>query len=134
MKPHKHTILVIDDDVDDLSILQEAIREVDPGATVLTAQNGAVGLEKLEQLKADGNLPCLIVLDLNMPVMDGRKTYDAIREDQLFQGIPLVMFSTSHSPLDKTYFEQKKTEYITKPVQFNELLQVARRFLDICKH
>lgn len=133
MNPHKHTILVIDDDVDDLSILHEAVREVDPGATVLTAYNGALGLERLGQLKAEGVLPCLIVLDVNMPVMDGRKTYDAIREDQQLQGIPLVVFSTSQSPLDKAYFEQRKAEYITKPVQFNQLLEVARRFLDICK-
>ena len=133
MNKHAHYILAIDDDVDDLSILQDAINVVDPGASLLTAPNGAVGLEQLQQLKAEDKLPCLIVLDINMPVMDGRKTYTAIKEDEVLRDIPLVVFSTSTSPLDKIYFEKMGAEYITKPVQFKQLLEVAKHFLDHCQ-
>lgn len=133
MNKHARTILAIDDDVDDLSILQEAINAVDPGASLLTAPNGAAGLEKLHQLKAESKLPCLIVLDINMPVMDGRKTYAAIKDDDVLKEVPLVVFSTSTSPLDKVYFEKMGAEYITKPVQFKQLLEVAKQFLDHCQ-
>lgn len=133
MNKHAHTILAIDDDVDDLSILKDAINSVEPASILLTAPNGAVGLEKLQQLKAEEGLPCLIVLDINMPVMDGRKTYTAIKEDEVLKDIPLVVFSTSTSPLDKIYFEKMGAEYVTKPVQFNQLLEVAKQFLDRCQ-
>lgn len=133
MNKHTHTIFAIDDDVDDLSILKEAIKAADCDCTLITAPNGAEGLKLLEQLKMQGKLPCLIVLDVNMPVMDGRKTYVAIRGDETLQNIPLVVFSTSSSSLDKTYFQAMGAEYITKPVQFNQLLQVAQQFLHYCK-
>ncbi|HEY1112877.1 MAG TPA: response regulator [Chitinophagaceae bacterium] len=133
MNNHVHTILAIDDDVDDLSILKEAITAVDPGAILLTAPNGAAGLEQLHQLKAESKLPCLIVLDINMPVMDGRKTYAAIKDDDVLLEVPLVVFSTSTSPLDKIYFEKMGAEYITKPVQFKQLLEVAKQFLEHCQ-
>lgn len=133
MNPHHHTILVIDDDVDDLSILQEAIKAIDTTTTLFTAPNGVVGLEQLQKMKSEGRIPCLIVLDVNMPVMDGRKTYNAIQSEESFRDIPLVVFSTSTSPLDRTYFMSKGAEYITKPVQYNQLLEVARKLLGYCK-
>jgi CheY-like chemotaxis protein len=133
MPIHPHTILAIDDDTDDLSILRDALEAADPDAILLTAPNGAAGLQKLEELKQEGNLPCLVVLDINMPVMDGRKAYAAIKEDKALQAIPLVVFSTSTSPLDKTYFQARGAEYMTKPVQYEQLLITAKRFLDYCK-
>lgn len=133
MNKHTHTILAIDDDVDDLSILKEAIYAADPATVLLTAPNGVAGLEQLRRMKAEGNLPCLVVLDINMPVMDGRKTYAAIKSEETLRYLPLVVFSTSTSPLDRTYFMGKGAEYMTKPVQYNQLLEVAKKFLSYCK-
>lgn len=133
MNQHTRTILAIDDDVDDLSLLKEAIKAADPATLLLTAPNGAAGLEQLRKMKAEGNLPCLVVLDINMPVMDGRKTYAAIKNEESLRDLPLVVFSTSTSPLDKTYFVNKGAEYMTKPVQYHQLLQVAKKFLNYCK-
>lgn len=132
MDKHVHTLLAIDDDVDDLSLLHDALRAIDRSSTLLTAPNGALGLQKLEQMKRDDQLPCIIVLDVNMPVMDGRKTYEAIRSDEVLSTIPLVVFSTSASPLDKIYFEHKGANYLIKPVQYEELLKTAQRFLEYC--
>lgn len=133
MNKHVHTILAIDDDIDDLYILHDALKAIDSEVSLLTAQNGLQGLQKLEGLKEEGALPCLIVLDVNMPVLDGRQTYEALRSNSALQDIPVVVFSTSTSPADKSHFEGFGTEYITKPVQFNQLLQVAQRFLGYCK-
>lgn len=133
MNNHAHLILAIDDDVDDLSLLLDALTAVDSTCTVMTAHNGAQALAKLEQMKGEGRLPCLIVLDVNMPVMDGRQTLYAIKKDEGLKHIPLIVFSTSTSPLDVVFFEGAGALYQSKPLQFGELLGVAQRFLDYCK-
>ena len=129
---HHHIILCIDDDLDDVTLLQEALQSLDPEHLIITAQNGTTGLEKLRGLKEAGTLPCLIVLDLNMPVMDGRQTFAAIRKDQAFASVPVVIFSTSESALDRMFFSGKNCVYLAKPLSYPDLLETARRFLNIC--
>jgi CheY-like chemotaxis protein len=68
----ERTVLLIDDDHDDLEMLQEALKSIDADHTIVEAHNGIEGLEKLQELAAAETLPCLIVLDINMPKMDGR--------------------------------------------------------------
>jgi CheY-like chemotaxis protein len=130
---HAHTILAIDDDPDDLGILNDALCAFDPDCVVVTAQNGAHGLKVLEELKANNNLPCLIVLDINMPVMDGRQTFSALKHDEALRDIPIVIFSTSSNAMDKAFFAGKATEYMVKPVNYNDFLMAAQRFLQHCK-
>ena len=133
MNKHTHLIFAMDDDIDDLDLLRDAINALDSTATFLTAPNGAEGIERLHSLKARGEQPCVIVLDINMPVMDGRQTYTALKADTALQDIPVVVFSTSNSALDKTFFEAKGADYFTKPGQFHQLLEVARQFLLYCR-
>jgi CheY-like chemotaxis protein len=130
---HCHTILAIDDDQDDLAVLQEALGDVDEQCRVVTAGNGVAGLGRLEQMKKEGVLPCLILLDINMPVMDGRETFYAIKRDAALKHIPVVVFSTSSDELDKVFFSGKATSYVVKPDHYTEFLQVARQFLTYCQ-
>ncbi|GAA4322453.1 response regulator [Flaviaesturariibacter amylovorans] len=129
---HAHTILYVDDDRDDLLLLREAIDHIDGQFTLLEASDGIDGLERLQALKAAGALPCLIVLDINMPRMDGRKTFQLIRQDPELADVPVVIFSTSSSELDKLFFRGKNVEYITKPIRFDQLVSVAGRLLEVC--
>ena len=130
---HRHTILAIDDDQDDLTFLEEALGAVDDQCTLVTAGNGVVGMGRLREMKTAGALPCLIVLDINMPVMNGRETYYAIRRDAVLKDIPIVVFSTSSDELDKVFFSGKATGYVVKPSQYDQILQVARQFLSYCR-
>lgn len=129
---HSHTVLAIDDDEEDLAILQSALGAVDGQCTLVTAGNGVAGLGRLEEMNKEGVLPCLILLDINMPVMDGRETFYAIRRNAAYKHIPVVVFSTSSDELDKVFFSGKATSYVVKPSQYDQLLQVARRFLGYC--
>lgn len=129
---HCHTILAIDDDQDDLAILQEALGDVDGQCRVVTAGNGVAGISRLKEMKKEGELPCLILLDINMPVMDGRETFYAIKRDANLRHIPVVVFSTSSDELDKVFFSGKATSYVVKPDHYTQFLQVARQFLDYC--
>jgi len=93
------TVVLIDDDPDDLELLTDALAAIDKGHKIVTAGNGLEGIKKLEELSDKGKLPCLIVLDLNMPKMDGKQTFMAIRSNEKLNKLPVVIFSTSSSML-----------------------------------
>lgn len=126
------TILYVDDDQDDLEMLQEAITSIDPGYQIVKANNGEEGLARLAEMKQHGTLPCLIVLDINMPKLDGRQTFQRIKADEALGAIPIVIFSTSSNKMDKMFFAGKNVEYITKPIYFPHLLEVAQKLLTYC--
>ncbi|RYY64627.1 MAG: response regulator [Chitinophagaceae bacterium] len=130
---HSHTILYMDDDQDDLQLLREALGRVDAQFNLLHASDGLAGLELLRRLGAQGELPCLVVLDINMPRMDGRRAFQALRQDPALAHLPVVIFSTSSSELDKLFFRGKNVEYITKPIHFDSLVAIAERMLEHCE-
>jgi CheY-like chemotaxis protein len=66
--------------------------------------------------------------------MNGRDAFMAIRKEEALQDVPIVIFSTSSSPLDKTFFTHKNAAYFTKPINYVELARVAATMLKYCKH
>lgn len=92
------------------------------------------GLDVLTDLMNKKQLPCLIVLDINMPKMDGRETLIKIKSEEKLSKIPIVIFSTSSSQLDKTFFNKYDTAYFVKPINFQELKKTAARLINICYH
>lgn len=134
MEMEKHTILYIDDDLDDLELLREAFHKIDPSYQITLAEGGKKGLKILREMKSRNTLPCLIVLDLNMPGLNGWETFKAIKEDPGFDPIPIVIFSTSNHALDKAYFEIKGLAYLVKPIDVNTLLNTASQLLHFCKN
>ncbi len=126
-------ILHIDDDADDQELLRKAIYSIDSASEIIEASDGADGMERLKIMKDKNDLPCLIVLDINMPKVNGRDACLQIKKDNALAGIPMIIFSTSNSKLDKLFFEGKNVEYITKPTDFNVLVSLASRMLDHCK-
>ena len=108
-------ILCVDDDPDDRHLLADAVKKADPNLEVIEAHNGVEALEYLDKAKKGDELPCLIVLDINMPMMDGKQTLVKIKSDPELKDLPVVMFSTSSNPLDKELFRRQGVELITKP-------------------
>lgn len=130
----ERTVLLIDDDPDDLEMLEQALKIIDGNHQIIEAKDGMEGLEKLAQLKNKNILPCLIVLDINMPRMDGKQTFVSIKADETLSKIPLVIFSTSSSLLDRTFFERHRTSYFVKPINFTSLVTTASRMIRHCFH
>lgn len=133
MKPVKpHTILWADNDPDDLDLFEEIIKEFRAHTRTLMYSDGS---EILEHLKASdpADYPCLIVLDMNMPVMDGRRTLTHLKSDDSFKNIPTVVFTTSSNPADHAYCMYKGAEMITKPPSYDRLKEVIRRFVYLCE-
>jgi len=126
------TVLLVDDDSEDLELLQDALRTIDAEHKILEAHDGEQALSILEELMHQERLPCLVILDVNMPKKDGKETLLAIRSHKVWARVPVVILSTSSSLLDKMFFEKYNTAYFIKPVNFNQLVSTAARMINYC--
>jgi CheY-like chemotaxis protein len=126
-------ILLADDDADDKMIIKDAIRFVSNEDIMYFAENGEETLEVLNENYEEGELPCLVVLDLNMPKMNGTETLRHIKSDVRFKDIPVIIYSTSINPLEKEKcLLLGAHSYITKPISLKESLATAKQFFDFC--
>jgi CheY-like chemotaxis protein len=127
------TILHIDDDPDDQQLFRNAIDSLGVSSEIIEAADGAEGLKYLYLMKEKKTLPCIIVIDINMPKVNGREACIAIKKDEVLSEIPLIIFSTSSSTLDKLFFQGKNVQYVTKPSEFSLIVDVASAMLKQCK-
>lgn len=124
-------VLCVDDDPDDRELIRNAIFNVDPSYTVAHATNGKEALQFL--LRAiDTELPCLVILDINMPVMDGKEAVVEIKKYEKLNQVPIVVFSTSNHPADFNFCQLHGVELITKPANFKQITREAERLLQHC--
>jgi CheY-like chemotaxis protein len=127
-------VLLVDDDDEDKFIIMDAMDTLGSTGNMWYAKNGDHALEMLEVKLLDNLKPCLIVLDLNMPKMNGTETLIRLKEDERFKDIPVVIYSTSINRLEKEKcMKLGAHSYITKPVSFTESMNTARFFLDFCQ-
>lgn len=125
-------ILLVDDDEDDQFMMGEALTAMGYSYELLRANNGVEALKILEQMKCEGRLPSLIILDVNMPKMDGKQTVLNIQQDNELNGIPLIIFTTSANIIDKLFFLAKGVEMLTKPNEVKEYYGIAKKLLNLC--
>ena len=97
----KNTILWADDDADDLMLMKEILLKNNRNFEIIEVRNGQEVMDYLEKAKEDFSFPSLIILDINMPIMDGKETLSRIKQSDEFARIPIVIFTTSNSELDK---------------------------------
>lgn len=116
------TFLLVDDDLDDTSLFEEVLQQVDPAVVFASAANGH---EALAALREGITRPDVIFLDLNMPRMDGRQCLAALKEDDTLKQIPVIMYTTSSQPKDVEQAMQKgAVSFITKPTSLKELQEI----------
>jgi len=126
-------ILLADDDADDRAIIKDAMETLEASDIMCYAENGMEALSILHQL-TPGEPPCLIILDLNMPKLNGTETLRKLKNDERYRTIPVIIFSTSINPMEKEKCMQLGAHsYITKPVSFRESIDTARTFLQFCE-
>lgn len=125
------TILMADDDPDDQILLQEALRENQIQNTVCFVENGE---ELIDYLTGKGKFegqelitPGLILLDLNMPKMDGRQALKLVKADPILKKIPIIVLTTSRADADiLECYDLGVNSFISKPVNFQELVEVTK--------
>ncbi len=120
-------ILIADDDGDDKMMVEKALRENRVANPLVTVADGE---ELLQYLRRQGRYqdavrPCFVLLDLNMPKIDGREALKVIKSDSDLKKIPIVILTTSKAEEDilKGY-NLGANSYITKPVTFEGLVKV----------
>lgn len=121
-------VLLVEDDVEDVELTMEVMQMTKIRLDIQIANDGVEALEYLNKTADENkeNLPDLILLDLNMPRMNGHELLTILKKDKRFKLIPVVILTTSKSESDiaKSY-EEGVSCYITKPVGLQEFQSVV---------
>jgi chemotaxis family two-component system response regulator Rcp1 len=126
-------VLLVEDSIGDVRLTREAFREANDAINLHVATDG---LEALAFLKREGDYtfcprPDLILLDLNMPKMDGREVLAILKVDEDFKTIPVVILTTSNTEGDITKSYQLSANcYLSKPVQLDEFEALVKSISD----
>jgi CheY-like chemotaxis protein len=114
----RNTILLVEDDELDIISVQRTLKKLDTDYELLTAYNGKEALTMLQAAGGD-QLPDVILLDLNMPKMNGIEFLKIIRNDSTLKDIKVFIMTTSAEPVDRLTTEQLGVSgYIIKPLNY----------------
>ncbi|HEX6431457.1 MAG TPA: response regulator [Niastella sp.] len=134
MQREPTTILYIDDDQDDLLIFEESVNCLYPEIRLYKAQSSEAGMNILNQLESENKpYPSLIMIDMNMPKMNGRETLRLIRNNKKWLGIPVAIFTTSANVEDIEFCKKHGSACITKPMSLTDFNHVLEKLLSHCK-
>lgn len=125
-------VVVADDDEDDRDLTRDALLEVDAG-TVRFVKDGQELLDYLRnqahEARVAGESPDVVLLDLNMPRMNGAQALAEIRADRDISSIPIVVFTTSTDEQDvRDSYQQGANSFISKPSTFAGMVEAMRAF------
>jgi two-component system response regulator len=131
--PTSQSILMVEDSEDDYEATIRAFKKANLHNPVFWCRSGRDALDYLKQEGAyktanNGRLPGLMLLDLNMPGLDGRKTLQLIKEDVRLKRIPVIVLTTSADERDiQGCYQMGANTYVQKPVSFEGLIEAIKR-------
>lgn len=128
----KNVVLYADDDFDDIQLVQDAFNNYSQNVELVTVDDGLEALSYLKNLSINDAAPCLIILDINMPRMDGKEALVKIRQMDRFQNIPAILFTTSSQPQDREFAKKYNAGFITKPIDVTQMDIIAGKFIEHC--
>lgn len=127
MKNSDKPILLVEDDQVDVMTVKRALKEVKVTNPLVNLENGEEALKYLRN--PDNTKPCIILLDLNMPIMNGIEFLKVMKHDALLKRIPVVVLTTSEEEQDKiSSFDLGVAGYMAKPVDYRQFVEVMRTF------
>jgi CheY-like chemotaxis protein len=119
-------ILYAEDDIDDFDLFCEVIHSFDPHIECVNAMNGVAALEFLEDCE---KLPDYVVVDINMPAMDGKACLKNIKKDPRLASIPVIIYSTSHDQKDIDLCKELGAiDYLKKPNTMEEAIHDLSKY------
>ncbi|WP_149195673.1 response regulator [Luteimonas suaedae] len=126
-------ILLVEDNPDDVELTRIAFAEAKIANTLTVVRDGAEALDYLFARgayadRAPDDLPSIILLDLNLPKVDGREVLQAIRSDARTRALPVVVLTTSNEPFDvEASYALGVNSYIRKPVDFEQFVWAVKQ-------
>jgi CheY-like chemotaxis protein len=125
-------ILIGEDDLDDQEFLKEIFLSIDDSFSLIFASNGPQVISLLEKSEEE-QLPCLIVLDYNMPGSNGAEILQELKKNERYNAIPKIIWSTSKSDTYKDICLQLgANDYLVKPSNVTDLVEICRYMLSSC--
>jgi len=129
--PRKSLVLYADDDPDDRLLVGEAFQAYAQTVELVTFPDGLGLLQFVDRLNTYPP-PCLIILDVNMPKLNGKDTLKRIREMDHLAHVPAVLFTTSTLPSEAAFANAYKAGFLTKPLDEGQMMEVIDQFIDHC--
>ena len=126
-------VLLIEDNPGDVRLTQEAFREATVDVRLHVASDGveAMAFLRHEEAYAHAPRPDIILLDLNLPKMDGREVLDRIKKDDDLRTIPTVILTTSEAEADvANSYRLQANCYLNKPVRFDAFESLVKSIND----
>ncbi|SDA27201.1 Response regulator receiver domain-containing protein [Nitrosospira sp. Nsp11] len=121
---NKPILLVEDDQVDTMTVIR-ALKEIHVTNRLVHLENGEEAVSYLRDPESEK--PCIILLDLNMPIMNGIEFLQVVKRDDHLKRIPVVVLTTSEEQQDKVNsFNMGVAGYMTKPVDYRQFVEVMR--------
>jgi CheY-like chemotaxis protein len=125
MKILNKPLLLVEDDQVDVMTIKRALKEIHVVNPVAHVENGEDGIAYLRDESKEK--PCLILLDLNMPVMNGIEFLQVVKQDEHLRRIPVIVLTTSEEQQDKmNSFNLGVAGYMAKPVDYRQFVEVMR--------
>jgi len=128
----KSIVLYADDDPEDRELVMDAFKPYGSHVEVITFPDGMSLLSYLRNLPPLDATPCLIIIDINMPLLNGRETLEQVRQMERFDPVPVVLFTTSSMPQDRNFALRHKAGFITKPIDISQLELITDEFISHC--
>ena len=125
-------IIFADDDADDLELITGFFKQYNREISVIEFKDGKEVLKFLDDFALNASAPMLIILDINMPRMNGKETLMAIRKHPNYQHIPVMLYSTSNDSRDKLFCQKFNASWVNKPSDVEGVKQIARIISDFC--
>jgi CheY-like chemotaxis protein len=138
MKKQQFSLLIVDDDDVDVMNVKRALKKNDLSLPIDRAANGLEALEFLnKKFQETGNIDKLVILlDLNMPRMNGIECLRAMRNDERFRVLPVIILTTSDQQQDlEAAYNLNVAGYIVKPVEFQsfvEAMKIVNGYWSLC--
>ncbi|OLY91878.1 Response regulator receiver domain-containing protein [Cnuella takakiae] len=126
----KPVILWVDDDADDSQLFREAFESHNTRHQLVQVWDAMEALAYLRQQDQDLK-PVLIVLDINMPLMNGKELLSELKGNPVYRGIPVVMVSTSNTAEDQEFCERYHVMIMEKPDSEEGIDQMVRQLVNV---
>jgi chemotaxis family two-component system response regulator Rcp1 len=125
--------MLVEDNLGDVRLMQEILLRPNTGISILVASDGVQAIEMLTQqgMYATTPLPDFILLDLNLPKMDGREVLAYLKADRILRSIPVVVLTSSQAAADILQsYELLASSYLCKPHELDEYERLIKSIKD----
>jgi CheY-like chemotaxis protein len=119
--------LYVEDDDEDVMLLQDMLKIFGQKMNMVPVPNGFKAITYLQQVEEGSTYPEFILLDINMPILDGLETLELLRSDDMYCLIPVLLFTTSNNEEQATKCKQLGSEILLKPDNYQNWFELMKK-------